>query len=95
MPVIAIRRIPTFEPELEFEPAEFVPEKNDSPGYTIGAHADFCREDFIFPRMQSRSMRETPWGARARPIKSWSQLAGMGMLFALASCALFATTAFI
>jgi len=78
MPALAIRRIPKFEPEL-------VPTKMKTkirtPGYTIGAHADFRRDDFIFPRMQSRTMRETPWDTRTKPIRSWSALLGTGSVF--------------
>ena len=45
--------------------------------------------------MQSRTMRETPWGARAKPLKSWGEIAGMGLLFGLASCALVVSTVLI
>lgn len=90
MPALAIRRIPEFEPE-EFEQLEEIVERP----LTIGAHADYCREDFIFPRMQSRTMRETPWGERAKPMKSWGEIAGIGLLFGLASCALVVSTALI
>jgi hypothetical protein len=91
MPVLAIRRIPEFEPEeIEVEKVVVRPRR-----YSIGAHADYCREDFIFPRMQSRSMRETPWGERSKPLKTWSGIAGIGLLFGVASCALVVTTAFI
>jgi hypothetical protein len=89
MPALAIRRIPVFEPEYVEE--DVIEERAP----TIGAHADYCREDFIFPRMQSRSMRETPWGAREKPIKSWSELITMGLLFGLASGALVLSTAFV
>jgi len=90
MPALAILRIPEFEPE-EIE-EEVVAEEQS---FAIGAHADYCREDFIFPRMQSRTMRETPWGARAKPMRTWSEIAGIGLLFGLASCALVVSTAFI
>lgn len=90
MPALAIRRIPVYEPEEIEEvvvPAE--------PVAVIGAHADYCREDFIFPRMQSREMRDTPWGDRAKPMRSWGEIAGIGLLFGLASCVLVVSTAFI
>jgi hypothetical protein len=90
MPALAILRIPEYEPE-EIEEDVVVEE----PSFAIGAHADYCREDFIFPRMQSRAMRETPWGDRAKPMKTWSEIAGIGLLFGLASCALVVSTAFI
>ncbi len=37
----------------------------------IGAHADYRREDFIFPRTQSLAMREAEWENRLKPIKPW------------------------
>ena len=89
MPALAIRRIPEFEPE---DIEEAVVEERT---FAIGAHADYCREDFIFPRMQSRTMRDTPWADRTKPMKSWSEIAGIGLLFGLASCALVVSTAFI
>jgi hypothetical protein len=88
MTALAIRRIPEYEPE---EVEEVIEERS----ITIGAHADYCRDDFIFPRMQSRAMRETPWGPRARRMRSWSELAGIGLLFGLASCVLVVSTALI
>jgi hypothetical protein len=94
MSALAIRRIPVFEPE-EVEEIEEVVVVDEQPSFAIGAHADYCREDFIFPRMQSRAMRETPWGDRAKPMKTWSEIVGIGLLFGLASCALVAGTAFI
>ena len=90
MPALAIRRIPVYEPE---EIEEVVVKQRRT--FAIGAHADYCREDFIFPRMQSRNMRETPWGVRAKPMRSWGEIAGIGLLFGLASCVLFVSTAFI
>jgi len=90
MPALAIRRIPEFEPE-EIEEDVVVAEKT----FAIGAHADYCREDFIFPRMQSRTMRDTPWAERSKPMKTWSEIAGIGLLFGLASCVLVVSTAFI
>ena len=89
MPALAIRRIPVYEPE-EIEEV-VVPAQP----FSIGAHADYCREDFIFPQMQSREMRDTPWKERAKPMKSWGEIAGIGLLFGLASCVLVVSTAFI
>ena len=89
MPALAIRRVPDFEPEEIEEIVEPLPT------YVIGAHADYSRDDFIFPRMQSRSMRDTPWGARMKPMRSWSEIAGIGLLFGVASFALVLSTAFI
>jgi hypothetical protein len=90
MPALAILRIPAYEPE-EIEEEVVVEEQS----FAIGAHADYCREDFIFPRMQSRTMRETPWGERAKPLRTWSEIAGIGLLFGLASCAFVVSAAFI
>ena len=91
MPATAIRsRIPEFEPDEIDEIDEA-----DEPSYIIGAHADYSRDDFIFPRMQSRTMRETPWGARTGRMRSWSELAGIGFLLFLASCAVVVSTAFV
>lgn len=87
MPVAAVRsRIPAYEPEIE---------DVEDGRRIIGAHADFRREDFVFPRMQSRQMRETPWGPRARPMRSWSELAGIGLLLGVASFILVLSTTFI
>jgi hypothetical protein len=95
MPATAMRsRIPEFEQDLEPEEIEVI-ERDEEPSYTIGAHADYCRDDFIFPRMQSRAMRETPWGPRTRRMRSWSELAGIGLLLVLASCAVILSTAFV
>ena len=35
---------------------------------TIAAHADHRREDFVFPRTQSRAMREARWEQRLPPL---------------------------
>ncbi len=35
---------------------------------TIAAHADHRREDFVFPRTQSRAMREARWEQRLKPL---------------------------
>ena len=95
MPATAMRRrIPEFEQDLEPEEIHEVDRRED-PSYTIGAHADYSRDDFIFPRMQSRTMRETPWGARKGRMRSWSELAGIGLLVLLASCAVLMSTAFV
>ena len=37
----------------------------------IGAHADYRREDFVFPRTQSLAMRAMQWERRLKPIKPW------------------------
>ncbi|HUO92549.1 MAG TPA: hypothetical protein VMU22_06495 [Rhizomicrobium sp.] len=95
MPALAIRRVPEFEPEeiVSVEVAE--QPRGLANGIVIGAHADYCRDDFIFPRMQSRAMQDTPWGHRIKRMRSWSEIAGIGLLFGVASCALVLSTAFI
>ena len=35
---------------------------------TIAAHADHRREYFVFPRTQSRAMREARWERRLKPL---------------------------
>jgi hypothetical protein len=37
----------------------------------IAAHADYRREDFIFPRPQSLRMRGLKWENRLPPMKPW------------------------
>jgi hypothetical protein len=37
----------------------------------IAAHADYRREDFIFPRTQSLKMRGLKWESRLPPMKPW------------------------
>lgn len=74
------------EPAYEPEPVcEAIRQIANDRGYTIGAHADYCRDDFIFPRMQSREMRSMPWENRMRPLRSWCEIAATGLLFGLAS----------
>lgn len=36
-----------------------------------GAHADYRREHYIFPRSQSPEMREQEWEDRVPPLKHW------------------------
>ena len=36
-----------------------------------GAHADYRREDYIFPRAQSAEMRQQEWEERVPPLKHW------------------------
>ena len=37
----------------------------------IGAHADYRREDFVFARQQSVTLRQMEWESRLKPIKPW------------------------
>jgi hypothetical protein len=56
--------------------AEKIP-ADDTPPYrsndirVIGAHADYRREDFIFSRTQSPTLREMEWESRLKPLKPW------------------------
>ncbi len=75
-------RLPDYEPEYDEEQSRI-----------IGAHADHRREDFIFPRMQSRAMQETPWLERTQPLRSWSELLGIGLLVGLMSFVVALSTA--
>lgn len=63
--------------------------------HIIGAHANYRRDDFIFPRMQSRNMREARWGRRVRPMWSWSELIGLGAIAALAGVAFLMSTTLV
>jgi len=42
----------------------------------IGAHADYRRTDFVFPRTQSHAMRSTPWDRRLKPMRPWGEITG-------------------
>lgn len=44
----------------------------------VGAHADYNRADFVFQRAQSIPLSATPWEARLKPLRSWSELAMYG-----------------
>jgi hypothetical protein len=49
----------------------------------IGAHADYRREDFIFPRTQSPQLRELEWESRAKPLKPWVPNFAANLAFAI------------
>ena len=36
-----------------------------------GVHADYRRDDYVFPRTQSLAMRELKWEERMQPLKRW------------------------
>ena len=36
-----------------------------------GVHADYRRDDYVFPRTQSLQMRELKWEERMQPLKHW------------------------
>ena len=43
----------------------------------IGAHADYRRDDYVFPRTQSLTMRALPWERRIKPLSFWGGLVRM------------------
>jgi cytochrome c peroxidase len=49
----------------------------------IGAHADYCRDDYVFPRQQSLEMRATEWGERLKPMKPWVPNFAANLAFSL------------
>ena len=63
-------RAATAERQAVSEPSEL-----DMPLYDeaicAAAHADYRREDFIFPRTQSLKMRDAKWETRLPPMKPW------------------------
>jgi len=58
----------------------------------VGAHAEYRAEDYFFRRTQSRELRETPWGPRLAPMRSWSELASIGLTTAAIGAAVIAGT---
>ncbi len=55
----------------------------------ISSHADYRREDFMFPRTQSSALRDRPWEHRAKPLQSWDRVFYKGLgVTALAAVAL-------
>jgi hypothetical protein len=40
----------------------------------ISSHANYRREDYMFPRTQSRSLNERRWERREGPLHSWSEI---------------------
>lgn len=57
----------------------------------ISANADYRRSDFIFPRTQSLSLRDAPWGRRLSPMRSWAEIGTYGAGAALAASLIAAT----
>lgn len=53
----------------------------DSP-QVIGAHADFRREDYMFQRTQSLTMREREWDHREKPMRHWAPNFVANLIFA-------------
>lgn len=44
------------------------------PKLFISSHSDYRREDFIFARTQSCTLRELPWDKRIKPLRSWDSI---------------------
>jgi hypothetical protein len=44
------------------------PRRKPETALTIAAHADHRREDFVFPRTQSRTTRDMAWERRLPPL---------------------------
>jgi hypothetical protein len=62
------------------------------PVLQIGTYGTFRREDFMFPRTQSRTMSVAPWAERLQPRRSWSEIIGAGFVVGVASLALALST---
>ena len=45
---------------------------SDESPQVIGAHADFRREDYMFQRAQSITMRALEWEDRVKPMRPWA-----------------------
>ncbi len=63
------------------------------PALRIGSYGNYRREDFVFPRTQSRTMREAPWAQRLHRQRSWSEIIGVGLAFGFAGLAIVLSTA--
>jgi len=57
---------------LEFSTAEARAPYRPNDVQCIGAHADYRREDFVFPRTQSLELREAQWEKRLKPLRAWT-----------------------
>jgi hypothetical protein len=49
---------------------KFPAQLRNAPAYA-GVHADYRRDDYVFPRTQSLGMRELKWDERMQPLKHW------------------------
>jgi hypothetical protein len=47
----------------------------------ISSHAEYRRDDFIFPRTQSCAIRDLPWDRSPPPFRPWDRL-----VYASAAC---------
>ncbi len=58
----------------------------------IGAHADYNRSDYVFPRTQSLALRRATWAKRDRPIRGLGEAMILGLaLLAIGVATTFAT----
>ena len=48
----------------------------------IGAHADYRREDYMFQREQSLTMRALEWDHRLKPMRHWAPNFVANLIFA-------------
>jgi hypothetical protein len=65
---LRIKRQTRRAPEEPRDPAPAL--RNDK--LCISAHADYCRDDFIFQRQQSIEMRAAEWESRLKPLRPWA-----------------------
>jgi hypothetical protein len=49
----------------------------------IAAHADYRREDFVFARTQSPTLRAMEWEDRLKPVKPWAPNFVANLAFAI------------
>jgi hypothetical protein len=45
---------------------------HNTPPLFIGAHADYRREDYVFPRTQSPALKALEWESRLEPYRPWA-----------------------
>ncbi len=51
-----------------------MPYPSNHPASVLSAHADYRREDYYFPRTQSRAMAARDWEKSPRPLHTWSEV---------------------
>jgi hypothetical protein len=68
---------------LKILPAAETEAESEDEDTCIGAHADYRREDFVFPRTQSIEMRGLEWEDRLKPLKPWVPNFAANLAFAI------------
>lgn len=58
------------KPRRDAEDFSEISASNSNRPPVAGVHADYRRDDYIFPRTQSLQMREMKW-ERTKPLKHW------------------------